>query len=162
MQAIFRTKWRLDDGTKSATWIREDHRILMNLSRHSMIHPILVDRQKVRISFDSESHNVGNKTQSDIDAPMTEYIMINHGAGTAADWDQYFKMLRDQNHMIGGSALNQGISVKDAVFSNAITPTITGYLLIQAESLEKAKEIMALSPVHKTGGTVELFTLVKS
>ncbi len=93
---------------------------------------------------------------------MTEYIMINHGVGTPENWDPYFKMLCDNNHMIGGSAVDHGISVKDSAFSNALTTTMTGYLLIQAESLEKAKEIMALSPVHKAGGTVELFTLVKS
>ncbi|WP_029247892.1 YciI family protein [Schlesneria paludicola] len=93
---------------------------------------------------------------------MTEYLMINHGIGAPADWDTYFKMLRDHNHMMGGSALEPVVSVKESVFSEVSTPTITGYLLIQAESLERAKEIMALSPVHKAGGTVELFTLVRS
>jgi hypothetical protein len=93
---------------------------------------------------------------------MTEYIMINHGVGSPEKWDIYFKMLSENNHMIGGSALECGISLKESAFSEAISTTITGYIVIQAESLEKAKEVMEKSPIHAAGGTVELFTLVKS
>lgn len=93
---------------------------------------------------------------------MPEYIMINHGVGTSANWDQYFKMLREGNHLMGGSALEPVVSVKWAVFSDVRTPTMTGYILIRAESLERAKEIMVQSPVHQAGGTVELLMLVRS
>lgn len=92
---------------------------------------------------------------------MTEYIMINHGVGSAENWDEYFTMLRDGNHLIGGSALDHGIAIRDSTLSEAVSKTITGYIVIQVESLERAKEIMAQSPIHQAGGTVELFPLVK-
>jgi hypothetical protein len=92
---------------------------------------------------------------------MTEYIMINHGVGSPENWDKYFTMLFDNKHMIGGSALDHGISVNASVFSEAVSKTITGYIVFQAESLDKAKEIALKSPVHEAGGLVEIFTLVK-
>lgn len=88
--------------------------------------------------------------------------MLNHGSGSSADWDAYFQMLLDNRHMLGGSALAAGISLQGSQFSAPLSSTITGYLLIQAESLEQAKQIMFQSPVHKSGGTVEMFALVKS
>ncbi len=91
---------------------------------------------------------------------MKEYIMINHGVGSPASWDEYFKMLHDEGHMMGGSALDHGISVRDGKFSDAQSQTITGYIVIQAEDLDAARKIMLQSPIHQAGGTVELFTLV--
>lgn len=93
---------------------------------------------------------------------MTQYIMINHGVGTSNDWESYFQMLRDGNHMVGGSALGRGISLKDSTYSEALTPTTTGYIVIHADTLDQAKELMSRSPVHKSGGTVELFPLIES
>ena len=88
--------------------------------------------------------------------------MINHGVGEPVGWDAYFAMLFEKKHMIGGSALGEGVAVKGDVFGEVVSPTITGYILIRAESLEAAQEIARQSPVHRAGGTVEVFALVKS
>ena len=48
---------------------------------------------------------------------VNKYILINHGTGASEGWEQYFAMLHEQGHMVGGSALNHGLSVKDGVFS---------------------------------------------
>ena len=86
--------------------------------------------------------------------------MINHRIGFTGDWDPFFKMLRDGGHLVGGSALDHGITIKNGVFGPAQTPTIAGYIVIQAKNLDAAKNIMAQNPIHQAGGTVELFTLV--
>lgn len=93
---------------------------------------------------------------------MAEFITINHGIGSSDEWNRYFELLRERRLIIGGSAVGPGISVKESVCGEAMTPTITGYILIQAESLQQAIELMRLSPVHKSGGTVELFPLMKT
>ena len=93
---------------------------------------------------------------------MNKYIMLNHRAGSTKDWDAYFKMLRDGGHMVGGSALDHGISVKDGIFGAPQSGSVAGYIVIQAEDIEAAKKIAAQSPVHQAGGTVDLFTLIQT
>lgn len=93
---------------------------------------------------------------------MNKYLLINHGSGTSEGWEAYFKLLHDRGHIIGGSALDYGLSVKDNIFSGPISPTVTGYIVIQAEDLETAKSLAVQCPVHVAGGTVEVFTLIKS
>ena len=93
---------------------------------------------------------------------MIQFLMINHGDAPRAEWDQYLAMLRDHQHLIGESAVGPGVSADHSLISKAATPTITGYLLIQAKTQEKAQEIMTLCPVHKHGGTVEIFPLIES
>ena len=77
-------------------------------------------------------------------------------------WEAFFKMLSEGQHLIGGSSLDHGIAAQSGAFFEAKSKTITGYIVIRAESLEKAKEIALKCPVQQTGGTVELFTLVRS
>ncbi|MEO6053442.1 MAG: hypothetical protein ABIP97_05460 [Chthoniobacterales bacterium] len=95
---------------------------------------------------------------------MNQYLMINHGVGTPAKWAEYFEMLQAGGHVIGGSSLdeNAALSLKGNVFADAISKTITGYIVIKAADLKTAKRIMAQSPIHQAGGTVELFPLVES
>jgi hypothetical protein len=92
---------------------------------------------------------------------MNQYILINHGVGTPENWDSYFDMLHEKNYIIGGSALDHGVSIKDGTTHSARSETITGYILIQAPDLDTAKELALKCPVHLAGGTVEVFTLVK-
>lgn len=71
-------------------------------------------------------------------------------------------MLEEANGLIGDSALSQGVAVQGGSFSEAKSKTITGYIVIQAESLAKAKEIALRCPVQQSGGMVELSPLVLS
>jgi hypothetical protein len=93
---------------------------------------------------------------------MAEYLLINHGKGTTEGWDAFFKMLCDNDHLIGGSSLDHGISVKNGTFSEAVLKTVTGYIVFQAKDFETAKNIALQCPVQQSGGVVELFTLVPS
>jgi len=88
--------------------------------------------------------------------------MINHGAGTAEQWDTYLKMLHDGGHIIGGSSLDHGIAVQNGIFTEAISSTITGYIVYQAHDIESAKGIALQSPAQLSGGVVEVFTLTES
>lgn len=90
---------------------------------------------------------------------MTKYLMINHGVGSPEDWEVYFDMLIGGDHLVGGSSLASGISLKGGQYAGAISESVTGYIVIQVENLEQAKEFMVKSPIHRAGGTVELFPL---
>lgn len=93
---------------------------------------------------------------------MNLYLMLNHGSASSEEWTAYIQLLSSNRHLQGGSALADGISLQNSSFSAPISPTITGYILIQAESLDQAQSLVAQSPIHKSGGTVELFTLVRT
>lgn len=94
---------------------------------------------------------------------MKKYLMLNHGQGGSPEaWKAYFEMLLAGNHLVGGSALGEGLALKKGLFSGAKTRTVSGYIVIQARDLRSAKKILSQSPVHQSGGTVELFPLVKS
>jgi hypothetical protein len=90
---------------------------------------------------------------------MPKYLMINHGVGAPEHWETYFDLLIGGDHLIGGSSLASGISLKDGRYAAAISESVTGYIVIQADSLEQARDLMIQSPIHQAGGTVELFPL---
>lgn len=91
---------------------------------------------------------------------MKHYILLNHDAGPSAGWDVFFEMLLKGNHLIGGSSLECGLSVRGEIWGAVITPTLGGYIVIQASDLEAAKQIAKMCPIHLSGGTVEIFTCV--
>lgn len=93
---------------------------------------------------------------------MHEYLMINHGTGEPARWDDFFRMLHDLDAFVGGSALEDGITLTRDQFTPAGPSSITGYILIRTASLAEAREIMLRNPVHLSGGTVELYELVRT
>ena len=87
--------------------------------------------------------------------------MINHrDEGSSSGWDEFFEMLTVKGHLLGGSADVDGISVKNDAFSTESSDTV-GYIVIRADNLEAARQIMLKNPVHQAGGVVELFTLIE-
>jgi len=52
--------------------------------------------------------------------------------------------------------------VQNGIFTDAVSTTITGYILIQAHDIEIAKKIALQSPVQLSGGVVEVFNLTES
>ncbi len=93
---------------------------------------------------------------------MPRYLLLNHGTGQAELWPPYLEKLQQGQHLIGGSALNPGIALQGGNLSGAQTATLTGYLVIEADSWEAAQAIARESPVHQSGGSVELFPLIRS
>lgn len=90
---------------------------------------------------------------------MPKYLMINHGVGTPQNWEAYFDLLIGGEHLIGGSSLASGVSLTQGTYASAVSKTVTGYIVIDADDFQEAKKLMAESPVHRAGGTVELFPL---
>ena len=95
---------------------------------------------------------------------MNKYLMLNHGSGTKQQWDDYFTIVFEGDHFIGGSSLDEAaaIAINRDAFGPAISRTVTGYIVIQTETPEQAQELARLCPVHQNGGTVELFPLESS
>jgi len=94
-------------------------------------------------------------------SPMEQYLLLNHGVGTSDHWDEFFKMLHEGGYFVGGSSLGQGSALRKGIFADPISPTVTGYILIQTENIETARHLARLCPVHVAGGTVELIPLVR-
>lgn len=90
---------------------------------------------------------------------MPKYLMINHGVGAPEHWETYFDLLIGGDHLVGGSSLASGISLQNGQYAGAISETVTGYIVIQADHLDQAKDLMTQSPIHRAGGMVELFPL---
>jgi|SRR4051812_306660 hypothetical protein len=91
---------------------------------------------------------------------MNDYIFLMHndgaGDGTDAAWGQYLGKLRSTGQFQGGSAIGPGQCVTKSRRPVGITAHLSGYIRVQAESLEAAKALLAGNPVFEAGGTVEI------
>lgn len=100
---------------------------------------------------------------------MKDYIVFMHNdanenaaANINATWETYFTMLRASGRFSGGSSIGPGVSVTKTGNAKQITSHLSGYIRIQAESIEGAKELLVGNPVLECGGTVEIRELLRS
>lgn len=98
---------------------------------------------------------------------MKEYLLLMHGDATPGsdateekDWEAYFSKLREAGTFEGGSAIGGGVCLSKGGTPPGITREIVGYIRVQAESLERARELVVGNPVYEAGGTVEVRELV--
>lgn len=94
---------------------------------------------------------------------MNDYIIFMHDdvpesteQNDDAAWVQYFAMLRASGQFSGGSSIGPGICITKSGSAKKITSHLSGYIRVQAESLEQAKKLLAGNPVLESGGTVEI------
>lgn len=101
---------------------------------------------------------------------MNDYILFMHrhpsdgrpGRGSSA-WAAYFAKLEQAGAFQGGSAIGGGVCVsKSTSPAPDITPHLSGYIHLQAESLSHARDLVFGNPVFEAGGTVEIRELPKS
>jgi hypothetical protein len=101
---------------------------------------------------------------------MNDYILFMHGdtsrgrrtPGSDA-WAAYFAKLTQAGAFQGGSAIGDGVCVsKSTVPPPNITQHISGYIRVQAESLNQARDLVSGNPIFEAGGTVEIRELPKS
>jgi hypothetical protein len=78
------------------------------------------------------------------------------------DWAAYFAKLRDAGAFEGGSTIGDGICASKTEMPPQITPYLAGYILVRAESLARARELVAGNPVFEAGGTVEIRELTRT
>jgi hypothetical protein len=96
---------------------------------------------------------------------MTDYIFFMHDDGsdtTDAAWETYLAKLRDSGQFSGGSAIGDGVCVNKQGSSPPIAAQLTGYIRVQAESLDEAKRFLEGNPVYEAGGTVEIRVLPRT
>lgn len=100
---------------------------------------------------------------------MREYILLMHddsredSNGEADDgWVRYLEGLSKSGRFLGGSAIGGGEGFALSGVSKAMTSHISGYLVVQAESIEEARRFLAGNPVYEAGGTVEIRELSRS
>ncbi len=92
---------------------------------------------------------------------MNDYILLMHSdhsrpMGDGAAWGHYIATLRASGKFKGGSSIGGGLCVNQSGAVKPITAHLSGYMVIQAESLEDARTLLAGNPVLEAGGTVEI------
>jgi len=80
----------------------------------------------------------------------------NAGRDVEIAWERYFAMLRASGRFAGGSSIGGGVCVNTSGAAQEITTHLSGYIRVQAESLEQAKKLLVGNPVLESGGTVEI------
>ena len=93
---------------------------------------------------------------------MNEYIFLMHNdaqggfSDRSDEWVAYFAKLRQTGAFQGGSAIGDGVCASTARTPPPITAHLCGYIRVQAESLNRARELVEGNPVYEAGGTVEI------
>jgi hypothetical protein len=95
---------------------------------------------------------------------MNEYIFLMHNdaQGRSDEWGAYFAKLRQAGAFQGGSAIGDGVCASKAGTAIPITAHLSGYIRIQAEDFDRARELVAGNPVFEAGGTVEIRELPRT
>jgi hypothetical protein len=90
---------------------------------------------------------------------MNDYIFLMHDDAPNLnndDWGPYLAKLQHSGQFSGGSAIGDGECCNKVRSARGVTAHLTGYIRVQAESLEDAKRLLDGNPVYEAGGTVEI------
>ncbi len=92
---------------------------------------------------------------------MADFILLMHGdtTGPETGWDAYFTRLNTLGVFQGGSGVGDGASYRKSGTPGPAADHLTGYIRVEAESLEAAQALLAGNPVYEAGGTVEIRSL---
>jgi hypothetical protein len=100
---------------------------------------------------------------------MDDFIIFMHNDALEADpqaealaWERYIATLKQSGRFGGGSAIGDGACLTRTNQAKPITSHLTGFIRVQAESLDDARTLLAGNPVFESGGTVEIRLLPRS
>jgi hypothetical protein len=95
---------------------------------------------------------------------MAEYIFLMHddAADDETAWGSYIQRLKQSGCFQGGSAIGDGICACKTGAEPSVTAHLTGYIRVNAESLDHAKSMLAGNPLFEAGGTVEIRELPRT
>lgn len=97
---------------------------------------------------------------------MKDYVLFMHSDAerkeTTEEWDSYFTRLRASGQFQGGSAIGSGECFRKSGPPGSLHSALTGYIRIQASSLDEAKTFVEGNPTFNAGGTVEVRELPRS
>jgi hypothetical protein len=95
---------------------------------------------------------------------MNRYLLLMHGDAVLEEdvdaWGPYLAALRRTGCFEGGSSIGGGIATRKSGAGGATTNLLVGYLLVNAETVEAARELLAGNPTYEAGGTVEIRELL--
>lgn len=97
---------------------------------------------------------------------MPDYILLMHklpdAQDTAQAWDAYLETLASRGVLRGGSVIGVGMCVRREGVAPPVTAHIDGFIRIEAQDLDHARELVAGNPVYEAGGTIEIRELPRS
>jgi hypothetical protein len=95
---------------------------------------------------------------------MSEYIFLMHDDASPGDqaWGPYIKTLQKNGFFEGGSAIGGGICTRKTGRTPPISAHLTGYIRVNASSLEQAKSLLIGNPHFEANGTVEIRELPRT
>jgi len=101
---------------------------------------------------------------------MAEYILLMHDDANSSDdaissddaWAPYIEKLQRGGFFEGGSAIGDGICARKSGASASVTAHLTGYIRVNANSLDHAKSLLTGNPHFDAGGTVEIRELPRT
>jgi hypothetical protein len=94
---------------------------------------------------------------------MNNYMFLMHDEppqtgdfDSRYDWQPYLAKLRTSGRLIGGSAIGTGMCVSKSGVAREITAHLSGFIRVQAVSIDEARTLLEGNPVYEAGGTVEI------
>jgi len=97
---------------------------------------------------------------------MKDFILLMHADTTSPerdeDWEGYIGRLIGEGIFQCGSSIGPGQAYRKQGDAAPLMRQLTGYLKIQADSLEVARAALIGNPTFEAGGTVEVRELVVS
>ena len=99
---------------------------------------------------------------------MSDFILLMHNDATEQDaggddpWGPYIQKLKASGCFEGGSAVGGGVCMNKGGKQVGLSSHIVGFITLQAETLERARELVIGNPVYEAGGTVEIRELPHS
>jgi len=96
---------------------------------------------------------------------MKDFILLMHAdilhPEREEDWEPYIGRLISLGSFQGGSSIGQGQAFRKEGEAAPLTRQLTGYIKIQADSLEEANAALEGNPTYEAGGSVEIRELVE-
>jgi hypothetical protein len=95
---------------------------------------------------------------------MAEYILLMHddASDDATAWGPYLQRLKERGWFEGGSAIGDGVCARKTGAAPAVTAHLTGYIRVNADSLDHARSMLTGNPQFEAGGTVEIRELPRT
>jgi hypothetical protein len=94
---------------------------------------------------------------------MGDFILLMHGdaaeQGSASAWQAYIEQLQAVGAFSGGSAIGTGLCLRKSGDPASPSDHLTGYIRVEAASLDDARRLVIGNPVFESGGTVEIRAL---
>jgi hypothetical protein len=90
---------------------------------------------------------------------MADFLLLTHGdGGSESDeaWGRYLAGLRATGKFQGGSSIGAGACFRRTGAPAPLSAQLTGYLKVEADSLEAAQAFLHGNPAYEAGATVEI------